>query len=104
MARVWITYWRDIPVLVTAREGENEATVSLSGGFQDLVDRVAVQDELAEAEAYLAAWRLGPEEERHGSAMAVARAVAAELEAQLDGLRALYLRPPRRADQLDQGE
>ena len=46
MATVRITYWRDIPMLVTARDGGGEVSVPLGPAFQDLVDRVAMQDGL----------------------------------------------------------
>jgi hypothetical protein len=93
MARVRITYWRDIPVLVTAREGADETTVPLSPRFQELVDAVAMQAGLADSEAYLAQWRTGPEEERPGAVRAVADEVAGELEAGFADTRARYVRP-----------
>lgn len=91
MAQVWITYWRDIPVLVTAREGAEEASVPLSPRFQELVDAVAMLEGLSGAEAYLAAWRQGPPEERPGPAAAAAAAVAAALETRFGELRARAL-------------
>jgi hypothetical protein len=93
MARIRITFWQDIPVLVTARDGAEEVTVPLSQRFHDLVDAVAMQAGVAEAEAYLAAWRTGPDEERPGSAATVAAAVAAELEAGFADTRARHLHP-----------
>jgi len=92
MATVRITYWRDIPVLVSARDGADEATVPLSPGFQDLIDRVAMQEGLVDSDDYLAGWRTGPPEARPGGAAAAAGALAAELEAGLDALRARHLR------------
>ena len=62
MATVRITYWRDIPMLVTARDGAGDVSVPLSPVFQDLVDRVAMQEGLGESDAYLAEWRVGAEE------------------------------------------
>ena len=96
MATVRITYWRDIPMLVTARDGGGEISVPLSPAFQDLVDRVAMQDGLADEDQYLAEWRVGPPEDAAGAAGAVAAARAQELEAGLDALRDRYLRGPRR--------
>lgn len=93
MARIRITYWQEIPVLVTARDGAGEATVPLSQRFQDLVDTVAMQAGLVDAEAYLAQWRTGPEEERPGSARDAAGEVAAELEERFADTRAQYARP-----------
>jgi Virulence factor len=80
MARIRITYWREIPVLVTARDGAEETTVPLTQRFQDLVDAMAMQAGLSDSEEYLAEWRTGPEEERSGPAAAAASQVAAELE------------------------
>ncbi len=96
MATVRITYWRDIPLLVTAREAGEEVSVPLGSGFQDLVDRVAMQDGLTDADAYLAEWRLGPESSRAGSPAVAAESLARELETGLDALRERYLRPGRR--------
>ena len=93
MARIRITYWRDIPVLVTAREGAAEVTVALSSRFQELVDVVAMQSGLSNAEEYLGAWQTGPEEERPGAAADAAGAAAAELEATFAEIRARHLRP-----------
>jgi len=88
MARIRITYWREIPVLVTARDGPEETTVPLSQRFQDLVDAVAMQAGLAGSEEYLAEWRAGPEEERPGPASVVASHVAAALEERFAAIRA----------------
>ena len=97
MATVRITYWRDIPMLVTARDGGGEVSVPLGPAFQDLVDRVAMQDGLAGEDAYLAAWHVGPPEEAAGGAAAAAAARARELEAGFDALRDRYLRGARPA-------
>lgn len=98
MATVRITYWRDIPMLVTARDGGGEVSVPLDPAFQDLVDRVAMQDGLAEEDAYLAEWRVGPAEDAPGAAGAVAAARVIELEAELETLRDRYLHGPRRGE------
>ncbi|HEY7601222.1 MAG TPA: virulence factor [Methylomirabilota bacterium] len=98
MATVRITYWRDIPMLVTARDGGGEVSVPLGPAFQDLVDRVAMQDGAVEEDAYLAEWRVGPAEDAPGPAGAVAAARAAALEGELEALRERYLRAPRRGD------
>jgi hypothetical protein len=92
VARIRITYWREIPVLVTARDGAGETTVPLSQRFQDLVDAVAMQAGLSDSEQYLAEWRSGPEEERPGPAASAAGEVAGRLEAGFAEIRARYLR------------
>jgi hypothetical protein len=93
MARVRVTCWRDIPVLVTARDEAGEVTVALGPRFQELVDAVAMQTGLSDSEEYLGAWETRPEEERAGPAGEVARAVAAELEEGFAEIRARHLRP-----------
>jgi hypothetical protein len=96
MATIRITYWRDIPMLVTARDGGGEVSVPLAPEFQELVDRVAMQEGLAGEDAYLAEWHVGPPEDAFGTAAAVAAARAREIEAGLDALRDRYLRGSRR--------
>jgi hypothetical protein len=96
MATVRITYWRDIPMLVTARDDGGEVSVPLGPGFQDLVDRVAMQEGLVGEDQYLEEWHVGPPEEAPGAAGPVAQARADALEAGFDALRDRYLRAPRR--------
>jgi hypothetical protein len=91
MARVRVTYWRDVPVLVTARDGTGEVTVPLSARFQELVDAAAMQAGLSEADAYLAGWRTGPDEDHPGSANEAATAAARTVEAQFAEIRARAL-------------
>jgi cvfA/B/C family virulence factor len=88
MARVRVTSWGDIPVLVTARDGADEVTVPLPARFQELVDAAAVHAGLSEADAYLAEWQTGPEAEHPGPAAAAAEAVARSLDARFAEFRA----------------
>jgi hypothetical protein len=96
MATVRITYWRDIPMLVTARDGTGEVSVPLGPAFQELVDRIAMLEGVTEEDAYLAGWRVGPAEEASGAAGAVAATRAQELEAGFEALRDRHLSAPRR--------
>ena len=98
MATVRITYWRDIPMLVTARDGGGEVSVPLGPAFQDLVDRVAMQDGLGGEDAYLAEWHVGPPEEAAGAAGPGGRGPGARARGGFDALRDRYLRGPRRAE------
>ena len=96
MARVRIVRWRDLPALVEAEEGGETVRVPLSQRFQDLIDAVAMREGGRESEAYLEGWATGPETERPGGADAVAREVAAELEAGFQDLVSRrLLGPPR---------
>lgn len=82
MAEYQITYWRDFPSLVTAREGRrNTAKVELPQHFQDAIDRAAMVMGLTGTDAYLDQWRRDGWQERPGTPEEVAQAVAAEVEA-----------------------
>jgi Virulence factor len=98
MTTVRITYWRDIPMLVTARDEGGEISVPLSPAFQDLVDRVAMQEGLAGEDAYLAEWHMGPPEPAAGPAAAAAHARAREIEASFEAIRERSSRGARRGE------
>ncbi len=91
MAQVQITYWRNIPAMVTAREGRKRAKIQLPQRFQNAIDEAAMRAGLIGTDEYLEEWRRGPWEEREGSSEEVAQAVAQELEAAFprEKLRAL---------------
>jgi hypothetical protein len=91
MTPIRLTTWRGIPLLVTARDAGGEITVPLSPGFQELVDRLAVQEGLTADDAYLAEWGVEEVPSRPGPAAEVAARVAAELEGQLAELRNRHL-------------
>lgn len=94
MATYRVLYWKSIPSLVEAREGERTARVPLSQRFQDLIDAVAMRQGATETEAYLEGWREGPAADRPGDPRSVAAAVAAELEASFEEiLRSTLLAP-----------
>ncbi len=82
MAKYRIIYWQHIPTMVTAVDaGDREVRVGLPPRFQAAVDAYATAAGLVDDERYSAGWRKGPWQARDGPAEAVARAVAAELEA-----------------------
>lgn len=94
MATYQVIFWKNIPSLVEAREGDQTARVSLSQRFQDLIDAVAMRQGATESEAYLAGWRHGPVGDRPGPPASVAEAVATELEASFEELlRSTLLAP-----------
>lgn len=101
MSEYQITYWRDIPSLVAAREGDDTAKASLPQRFQEAIDEAAMRLGEADADAYMAGWRRGEWTPAEGTPAEVADRVAAELEAELDesALTALLdeLGPPQEA-------
>ena len=81
MAEYQITYWRDLPSMVTAREGRrNTAKIELPQRFQDAIDRAAMLMNLTGSDAYMEQWRRDGWQERDGTPEVVAQAVAAEIE------------------------
>ncbi|HYC38696.1 MAG TPA: virulence factor [Usitatibacter sp.] len=92
MATFQVTYWQEIPSQVDAKEpGAKPDKQMLSQRFQELIDIIAVKRKLDSSDDYINQWRKGPKTERPGSPADVARAVAAELEAQYDTIRAAAL-------------
>ena len=94
MASYRIVTWRGIPVVVEASDTTGGATRQLSERFQALIDSVAMQLGLQDADAYLGQWTRTDAEERPGSAADVAEAVAAELEGRFLEFMGLAFRRP----------
>ncbi|MGI9452557.1 MAG: virulence factor [Geminicoccaceae bacterium] len=88
MARCRILYWHHIPSVVEARDKEDVYKEELSQRFQELIDRIAMKNKLVGTDAYLEGWRKGRAEVRAGNAVEVAKAVAAEIEAQYEEIAA----------------
>ena len=81
MAEVQVTRWRDLPSLVTAREGDEVVKVPMPPVFQEAIDEAAMRVGAVDADAYMEGWSRGPWEGVAGSAAQAAEAVTAELEA-----------------------
>ena len=91
MATYQVLYWQEIPSQVEAREGGKSHKELLSQRFQELIDIAATRRNLVESEAYISGWSKGAKTEQAGSAVDVAKGVAAELEGQFDQIRAAAL-------------
>lgn len=88
MAEYQVTYWREIPSMVTAREGRrNRAKIELAQRFQVAIDETAMRANLIGTDEYLAEWRRSEWVERDGSPDEIVQAVAAELEAEFTPTR-----------------
>jgi hypothetical protein len=57
VADIQITYWRDLPSLVVAREGEHVTKSPMPQRFQDAIDEAAMRLGDTDSDAYLAGWR-----------------------------------------------
>ena len=88
MATYQLMRWQEIPTMVEARGEGKVHQVQLSGRFQELIDHVAMRQGLAGSDAYLDRWNRSAPQERAGSALDVARAVAAEIEGRFEQVRA----------------
>jgi len=97
VAEYQITSWREIPSLVTARDGDVVAKVSMPARFQEAIDEAAMRLGDTGSEAYLAGWLRGPWTTGDGDPTALAARVAADQDEQwsapavatfLDGLSA----------------
>ncbi len=91
MSEYQITYWRDIPSMVTARDGDDTARAQLAQRFQEAIDEAAMRVGAADADAYMEGWRKGDWLAADGTPTEVADRVTIELEAELseDRLTAL---------------
>jgi hypothetical protein len=75
-----VTYWRDLPSLVVAREGEDLTKAPLAPRFQEAIDEAAMRLGDTGSDAYLAGWRRSEWTSEAGSGTEVADRVVAELE------------------------
>jgi hypothetical protein len=80
MAEYQITYWRDLPSLVVAREGAAVAKAPLPARFQEAIDEAAMRLGETDSEAYLAGWRRTDWATSDASPATVAEQVVAQLE------------------------
>jgi hypothetical protein len=80
VAEYQITYWRDLPSLVTARDGADVSKVELPARFQERIDQVAMDEGLIGSDAYLEGWRRGDWTPGDGSPAELAAAVAARIQ------------------------
>jgi hypothetical protein len=82
MATYRVLYWQEVPSQIKAEDDESDVTLPLPDQFQERIDKLAAERGLGGADDYLAQWRWSEEEDRDGSAQAVAEAVRDELVAQ----------------------
>ena len=75
-----VTYWRDLPSLVVAREGEHVTKSPLAARFQEAIDEAAMRLGDTGSDDYLAGWTPRRLDAADGSTTEVADHVVAELE------------------------
>jgi hypothetical protein len=77
-----VTYWRDLPSLVVAREGETVTKGLLDPRFQEAIDEAAMRLGATGSEAYLEGWTRGEWTPAEGNGPEVCDRVVADLEGQ----------------------
>ena len=80
MTEYQVTYWRELPSLVVARQGEDVSKISLASRFQLAIDEAAMRLGDIGSDDYLAGWHRGDWTAAEGDPVEVAERVAAELE------------------------
>jgi hypothetical protein len=91
VANLVITYWRDIPAQVTAKEGRTSARRELSVRFTEAIDMAAMRSGAAGTDDYLKEWRRGDPVPCGPDLEAEAAAAAAKIEADYDKERLVAL-------------
>jgi hypothetical protein len=72
MAEIQVTWWRDLPSLVVARDGDDVVKVPLPPRFQEAIDEAAMRLGAVDSTAYLEGWTRTPWEETSGDLAAAA--------------------------------
>ncbi|MDQ0396282.1 virulence factor [Labrys monachus] len=91
MAQLIITYWRDIPAQVTAKQGRTSARRELPLRFTEAIDMAAMRSGAAGTDDYLAEWRRGAPVECGSDLEAEVSAAMAKIEAEYDKERLVAL-------------
>ncbi|MBA2445219.1 MAG: virulence factor [Nocardioidaceae bacterium] len=82
MSEYQITYWRELPSLVVARDAGDVVKAPLAPRFQEAIDSAAMTLGAVDSDAYLAGWQRAPWVSAEGSPGKVCEEVAARLEAE----------------------
>lgn len=77
-----VTYWRDLPSLVVARDGDAVTKGPLAARFQEAIDEAAMRLGATDSDAYLEGWVRGEWTPSEGSGHDVCDRVVADLESQ----------------------
>jgi hypothetical protein len=75
-----VTYWRELPSLVVAREGDQLTKSPLAPRFQEAIDEAAMRLGEVGSDDYLAGWRRGDWTAAEGDPAEVVGRVVSELE------------------------
>ncbi len=79
-----VTYWRDLPSMVAARDGAETTKASLAPHFMEAIDEAAMRLGADASDDYLAGWRRGDWTAAEGDPETVVGRVVTELEVAWD--------------------
>lgn len=80
MAEYQVTYWRDLPSMVAARDDAGQTKVPLPQRFMEAIDEAAMRLGETSSDDYLAGWTRGEWTASEGTAGDVAGQIAAQLD------------------------
>ena len=84
MAEFQITYWREIPSMVVARDDSDTFKVALANRFQEAIDEAAMRLGASDADAYMNGWNRSEWTQADGSVSEIAERISCELEENLN--------------------
>ena len=87
MAEYRITYWREIPSMVTARDAAATSKAALPGRFQEAIDEAAMRQGMAGSDAYLEQWHHGEWERAEGTPDELVATLSERLDNDYDAAR-----------------
>jgi hypothetical protein len=87
MAEYRITYWREIPSMVTARDAAATSKAALPGRFQEAIDEAAMRQGMAGSDAYLEQWHHGEWERADGTPDELVARLSEQLDNDYDAAR-----------------
>lgn len=80
MAEYQVTYWRDLPSMVAARDDVGETKVPLPARFMEAIDEAAMRLGDTSSDDYLAGWTRGDWTASEGTPSEVAGQIAARFD------------------------
>ena len=80
MAQYQITYWKELPSMVVAKQGDENVKIQLAQRLQEAIDEAAMRLGESDADAYLAGWSRSDWQEVDGDPTNVAESISAKLE------------------------
>ena len=84
MAVYQILYWKNVPAQVRAYGGKRPISRQMPDRFQEEIDRIAMEEGLADSDDYLDQWHWTEKRERPGDSEEVLNALLHELEEEYD--------------------